>query len=239
MVKDLQGAIVAAGSGERLRRDAGDIPKPLVRLGGEALLVRQAGAMMRAGAAAVLAVVNSETAEIIGREKTEIPRELKIIVRDTANSMESLFALGEKLRPGYFLLATVDAVIPDGEFARFVTQALRMCEIGTQGFDGALGVVKWRGDRRPLFAKVSHTGAILALGEQEAAVVTAGVYFLSTRIFDFTENARREGLEALRRFLAMLIEKGLRLGAIELSGVIDVDEAADLEAARAALEVRR
>jgi len=37
----------------------------------------------------------------------------------------------------------------------------------------------------------------------------------------------------------MLIDNGVRLGAVELADVIDVDEAADLAAARVAVEVRR
>jgi hypothetical protein len=70
-------------------------------------------------------------------------------------------------------------------------------------------------------------------------MVTAGVYLLTTSIFAFADNARRAQLPALRQFLAMLIDNGTRLGAVELADVIDVDEAADLAAARVAVEVRR
>lgn len=236
MVKKLQGAIIAAGRGERLRRHADDRPKPLVVLAGEPLLIRQARAMMRAGADEVLAVVNSETARVMEREKTSIPRELRIMVRDTASSMESLFALGEMLAPGHFLAATVDAVIPDAELARFVARARALCEAPGASFDAMLGVVKWRGDKRPLFAAVSADGAITALGGDQSEFVTAGVYFLPSRIFGLADEARGRRLDALRRFLAMLIEKGMRLGAFEMRGVIDIDEAADLDAARAAVE---
>jgi choline kinase len=41
MVKKLQGAIIAAGRGERLRNSTReDVPKPLVKLDGEAMLSR-------------------------------------------------------------------------------------------------------------------------------------------------------------------------------------------------------
>ena len=47
MVTKLQGAIIAAGRGERLRTSMRDeIPKPLVKLGGEAMLSRQARALL-------------------------------------------------------------------------------------------------------------------------------------------------------------------------------------------------
>jgi len=240
VVSELQGAIIAAGRGERLRAEGGDIPKPLVRIGGETLLARQARAMTRVGAREVLAIVNSETAEVIARDRIELPANLRLMVRDTGNSMESLLALGEQLAPGNFLLATVDAIIADAEFAKFIEQARALItkrEIG--GFDGILGVVKWRGDNRPLFAKIAVDREILALGDDESEMVTAGVYLLPTAIFALADNARRAQLSALRRFLGMLIDNQIRLGAVELADVIDVDEAADLAAARVAVEVRR
>ena len=257
MVSELQGAIIAAGSGQRLRRNGENIPKPLVRIDGETLVTRQARAMMRVGAREVLAIVNSETAGAIVRDRIELPANLRLMVRDTPSSMESLLALGEVLAPGNFLLATVDAIIADAEFAKFIEHARALItkrELG--GFDGILGVVKWRGDKKPLFAKIAANRQIVALGDDEApprrghtrggakrgrgkVMVTAGVYLLPTSIFAFADNARRAQLSALRQFLAMLIDNGTRLGAVELADVIDVDEAADLAAARVAVEVRR
>jgi len=196
--------------------------------------------MMRIGAREVLAIVNSETAEVIARDRIELPANLRLMVRDTANSMESLLALGEVLAPGNFLLATVDAIIADAEFAKFIERARALItNREVRGFDGILGVVKWRGDKKPLFAKIASDRQIAALGDDEAPMVTAGVYLLPTSIFAFADNARRAQLSALRRFLGMLIDNEIRLGAVELANVIDVDEAADLAAARVAVEVRR
>ena len=240
MVSELQGAIIAAGKGERLRKDGEDIPKPLVRIGGETLLARQARALMRVGAREVVAIVNSETAGIIARDRIELPARLRVMVRDTANSMESLLALGEMLAPGNFLLATVDAIIADAELEKFIAQAHALItKSEVRGFDGVLGVVKWRGDKRPLFAKIAADRHIVALGSDQSPLVTAGVYLLPTTIFAFADNARRAQLSALRGFLAMLIDNGIKLGAVELADAIDVDEAADLAAARVAVEVRR
>jgi choline kinase len=233
----LQGAIIAAGRGERLRRDGDDIPKPLVMLGGETLLARQARAMLRAGARSVIAIVNSETASIIDRDKIALPNELSLMVRDTANSMESLLALGEVLSLGNFLLTTVDAIIADAEFEKFIVASSGIItKSDRRGFDAVLGIVKWHGDKKPLFAKISEQREIVSLGDDEAMMVTAGVYLLPSRIFDFADQARRANLSALRRFLAMLIDQGLRLGAVELADAIDIDEAADLAAARAAVK---
>lgn len=234
MVPQLSGVIIAAGRGERLRPAAGGVPKPLVELAGETLLARQARALAALGASPVHAIINSETAALIRQRRLAVPSDLQILVRDTANSMESLLALGELVASGRFLMTTVDALIAPVEFARFLTCALEITNPALpDALDGALGVVRWRGDRHPLFAEVAADGVISRLGGPETALVTAGAYLFSTRIFALAATARSAGLDALRRYLAMLIDKGMRLAAIELTGVIDIDEAADLDAARA------
>lgn len=238
MVTDPQGAIIAAGRGERLRAGGASLPKPLVELDGTPLLVRQVRQLLAAGASRVAAVINSETAGLIEARRIALPPELDLVVRDTPNSMESLFALGERLRPGRFLMATVDSVPARGGFDSFAREALAATAPGG-GFDGALGLVRWRGDHGPLFAEVASDGAITALGARESALVTAGLYLFSTRIFDFVAPARAAKLSALREFLAMLVERGLRLRAVTIAGAIDVDELADLESARAMLASER
>jgi choline kinase len=233
----LQGAIIAAGSGARLRKSTrADLPKPLVELEGETMLARQARALMAAGAASIVAVINSETARLADEMKLANPRGVKLVVRDTDNSMETMLALGEFLEPGWFLAATVDAVIPQTELTRFVNESRRKIELcNDKNLAGVLALTRWRGDARALFADVTEDGLIARLGGAETRTVTAGLYFLSTRVFDFADEARRTGLDALRRFLAMLIEHRTHLGAIEIDGAIDVDEAPDLDAARRAL----
>jgi hypothetical protein len=58
------------------------------------------------------------------------------------------------------------------------------------------------------------------------------LYWLPTTIFRWSAAARERKLGALRAFLQMLLEEQIRLAAIEVEGAIDIDEAADLEAAR-------
>ncbi len=239
MVKGLQGAIIAAGRGERLRNSTrDDIPKPLVKLGGEAMLLRQARALIAAGASSVVAVINSETARVASENEMalEIAPSIRLMVRDTANSMETMLALGEMLEPGWFIAATVDAVIPQAELARFVNESRKKIEdCREKKLAGMLAVTRWRGEAKPLFADVTENGLIVRLGNRQTSMVTAGLYFLSTRVFDYGADARRAGLDALRRFLALIIERGMQLEAIEIEGSIDVDEAPDLDAARIAI----
>jgi choline kinase len=242
MVATLQGAILAAGHGERLRK-SGDaaIPKPLVELGGETMLARQARAMLDAGAASVVAVVNSETARIAAAMKLALPERVRVVVRDTANSMETMLTFGEFIEPGWFVASTVDAVVPQDEFAHFVAESQRVVSRSDEDrLAGVLAVTRWRGESKPLFAEVTVDAAtdersIARLGGVEAPFVTAGLYFLSTRIFALSAAARGAGLGALRNFLTLLLERGMRLGAVEIAGAIDVDNASDLAAARRAV----
>jgi choline kinase len=240
MVIELQGAIIAAGRGERLRVSThDDIPKPLVNLGGEAMLSRQARALLDAGASSVVAIINSETARIaaeMSKPALEILPSVRLVVRDTANSMETMLALRDVLAPGWFIASTVDAVIPQTELVRFVNESRRKIEAcSDKNLAGVLAVTRWRGEAKPLFTDVTSDGLILRLGGAHTSMVTAGLYFLSTNVLNVADDARRAGLDALRRFLAMLLERGMRLDAIEIEGSIDVDEASDLDAARLAI----
>ena len=237
MVSKLQGAIIAAGRGERLRESTRtDLPKPLIELGGETMLARQAAAMLAAGADSIIAIINSETARIAEQTKLAIPDRVRIVVRDTANSMETMLALNEFLDPGWFLAATVDAIIPQTELIRFVNEARRKTELyNDKDFAGVLAVTRWGQEARALFAEVTKDNLIARLGGAQTYMVTAGLYFLSTGVFDFADKAHRAGLDALRQFLAMLIENRMQFAAVEIDGAIDVDEAVDLDAARRAL----
>src|SRR5262249_42604771 len=150
---------------------------------------------------------------------------VRVLVRDMANSMETMLALGEFLEPGWFVASTVDAVAAQSEISRFVDEAQRKAASdGDQSVAGAIAVTRWRGDRKPLFANVNQGGLITHLGSEQNRLVTAGLYFLHTRIFDLAGDARRAGLDALRRFLALLIDNQMSLHAIEIEGAIDVDE---------------
>jgi NDP-sugar pyrophosphorylase family protein len=235
MVNGLRGAIIAAGRGERLRGAVDNLPKPLVELGGETMLVRQARMLHQAGAETVIALINSETAGLIAARAVPIPPWMRLQQRDTPSSMESLFTLGAYLRDTpHFLLATVDAVIEAAGMRRFAARALELTagSNGAERFDGALALVRWRGDKRPLFAEVAPDGAIAMLGERDSAMVTAGFYYLPAAIFDFAPRARAEGLDAMRKLLAMAVASGMRLAAVEVEATIDVDESSDLAAAR-------
>jgi choline kinase len=232
MAGRLNGAILAAGHGQRLRPVSGAVPKPLIELGGRPLLLRQINLLIAGGLSPIHVIVNSETHILIRQCGLRLPEKVQLLVSDTSNSMESLLELGEHVHPGIFLLMTVDAVFRSADFRIFVANATKMVASSRSQLDGVLGVVKWRGDANPLFVEITQQGIIAGLGQRQSPMVTAGIYLLSTDIFLHTAEARRRGLGAMRRFLAMLIEKGSRFAALEVPQAIDIDVGADLKAAQ-------
>ena len=232
MADRLSGAVLAAGRGQRLRTVSGAVPKPLIDLAGQPMLLRQIDLLSRIGASPIHVIINSETHGLMHQRGLLLPDTVDLLVCDTANSMESLLLLGEHIAPGLFVLITVDAVLYASDMQTFVTNATKIATNPELRLDGALGVVKWRGDADPLFAQIARQGEIITgLGNRQSPMVTAGVYLFSTEIFVHADEARLRGLDAMRRFLAMLLEKGKRFGALEVRRAIDVDDATDLRAA--------
>jgi NDP-sugar pyrophosphorylase family protein len=235
MAEKLKGAILAAGLGERLRSSVGGLPKPLVEINGEPMLFRQIRAINEVGASRVHVIINSKTDRLMREQRLEPSSPVDWLVRDTENSMESLLQLGECIGLGHVLLATVDAVLPKREMTRFVTYATKAAFNPAAELDGVIGVVRCENDSRPLYAHVRAGGVITALGGSAAPLMTAGVYLFDAAIFAHGDDARRQGLSAMRQFLAMLVEGGKRFAAFELSNAIDVDDGGSLAVARAML----
>lgn len=228
----LSGAILAAGHGQRLRDASRGIPKPLVDIGGQPLLLRQIQILVQIGVSPIHVIINSETNNLMLERELHLPGDVELLVGDTANSMESLLILGEHITPGLFLMMTVDALLHAADIRRFVTGATKIIAKPASRLDGALGVVQWRGDRGPLFVHIGADGIIDGFGEPRSRMVTAGVYLLSTGVFAHRTEARSRGLNAMRRFLAMLVDRGIRFAALEIPRAIDIDTAADLTEAR-------
>jgi len=231
----LSGAILAAGLGQRLRGGVGGLPKPLVELRGQPLLLRQIDLLMRVGASPIHVIINPETSCLMHKLVVCPPDGVQLLVADTANSMESLLRLGDHIPSGLFVLMTVDAVMFPGDLRNFVTHATKIVADGESKLAGVLGVVEWQGDVNPLFAEIDEGGIITAFRRSQPPMVTAGVYLLSTAVFNHAAEARMRRLDAMRRFFGLVLERGTRFAALRVPKAIDIDNPADLRAAEAML----
>lgn len=226
--------LIAAGEGSRLRRDGFAMPKGLVPVAGVPLARRTIEAFVSCGISSVACIVNEESPELadyLTANDFGVP--LRLVVRSTPSSMHSLFALEPLLREGPFFLATVDAVYHRADLERYVRRCA--AQLAAQG---VLAVTRLIDDEKPLYVRMDEQERITAMGEAAAGSewVTGGLYFFRPEIFDEVPTAHERGMERLRNFQSLLVEKGYRVYGHPFGDVIDVDHRADVERAEGLLE---
>lgn len=229
----MKAGIIAAGLGERLIRGGIATPKPLVPVGGVPMLGRVIQSAARLGVSAVACIVNDLNPSVADYVRsTPWPVPVQLMVRTTANSMESLLALEPMLSREPFLLFTVDAIVSQESLAGFARQALKQPEAA-----GVLAVTTFVDDEKPLWVALDQQARITALGSAACPThfVTAGFYYFHPSVFEVKRLAQSRNLTALRQLLGLLLERGYPLHGLLVSKTVDVDHPEDLEKAEAFL----
>jgi NDP-sugar pyrophosphorylase family protein len=235
--------IIAAGAGERLRTAGGTL-KPLVTIGGAALIDRVLASIDEIRPAEVVVIVNQQSTAVrdyVARRPWPFP--LHWIVETTASSMHSFLRVMERLAvaddEGPLLVSTVDTVAAPGEYLRFA----RAC--AALDADITLAVTGGWDDEKPLLVEVDGDGRVAAIGDaiREQSLhaspghvfATAGYYAVRSTVLREADAARADGVGALRLFLGRLVERGYAVSAVPVAPAIDVDRPADVAAAEAFL----
>jgi NDP-sugar pyrophosphorylase family protein len=234
--RPLRAGVLAAGRGERLRTRSTDL-KPLTRVGDATLIEHVLGSMAQAGASEVVVIINEDSRDVRDHAaRKDWPFGLRWIVETTPTSMHSFLRLIETLaadgNDGPFLLSTVDTVTTPKAYAEFIERAA--------GSDAAitLALTSPGDDEKPLLVRMAPgSSRIEAFGEGDQA--TAGVYAVRPIVLREADQARRDGLDALRKFLGRLLDRGFSLAGIPLAGSIDVDRPRDIAAAETFLRSTR
>jgi NDP-sugar pyrophosphorylase family protein len=236
--------VIAAGAGERLR-SADGILKPLVTIGGEALVDRVLASIAEVEPAEVVVIINERSTAVRDYvSRRSWPFRLHWIVETTASSMHSFLRVVEWLSAedddGPFLMSTVDTVAAPGEYLRFA----RAC--AALDADLTLAVTAGWDDEKPLLVEVDDEWRVAAIGEaiREQAVraapgqlfATAGYYAVRSTVLREADAARGDRLGALRSFLGRLVERSYSVSAVPVAPAIDVDRPADVAAAEAFLK---
>lgn len=217
-----------------MRRDGFAMPKGLVPVAGVPLARRTIEAFVACGITSVACIVNEESPELaryLADQDFGVP--VHIVVRSTPSSMHSLFALAPLLRGGPFFLATVDAIYNRDDLAAYVRHCAEHADA-----QGVLAVTGLIDDEKPLYVRMGEGNRILAMGDAASGSgwVTGGLYFFRPEIFDEISTAQEQGLERLRNFQSLLVEKEYRVYGYPFGDVVDVDHRADVERAEALLE---
>jgi NDP-sugar pyrophosphorylase family protein len=225
----VEGGIIAAGQGIRLRKDGWAVPKPLVPVCGIPLLEHVVRNFEAAGIRSLAVIFNEEEqdcAEFLERRFPEV--DLRILVKTTSSSLESFRhvagMIAGRLRDRQrALVSTVDALCAPADFRTFVESAG-----GYPAGATVLAVTPLIADERPLRARLDEAGRIVSLGDLDGDVVTAGMYLAPGRVL---RNIPAEGLPRLRDFLRWLLDRGEPIFGVTVPAVVDVDRGEDVQLA--------
>jgi NDP-sugar pyrophosphorylase family protein len=223
---NIQGGIIAAGHGTRLRADGYRVSKPLVPIAGRPLIEL---ALDRFGAVGIrrVSIIINETSNDCRQWLTTHAAgfSLEVIVRTTASSYASFQAVAARVAGAPAVITTVDAVMPVEAFHEFVRSAAQLPKDAL-----ALGLSEHVDDEDPLWATVIPNGRIRELGGNSGTHVTAGVYWLHAHRLPECANE----FTRLRDYLGWLVRERQPVYGIVLPRVYDIDRARDVAAAEMA-----
>ena len=231
-------AIISAGEGSRLSQEGIQVPKPLVRLNGEAMIDRLIRIFTDCEAEEVVVIVNNLTSlvqEHLNRMDSKVP--LKVVVKTTPSSMHSFYELSPYLGEGKFCLTTVDTVFREDEFKEYIV------EYRSSDYDGMMAVTDFIDDEKPLYVSTNkklditgfhdsmedfyHSEAFLNF-QAECRFISGGIYCLDGKSIQTLHRCMEQGMSRMRNFQRQLVADGLRLKARPFSKILDVDHASDI-----------
>lgn len=230
-------AIIAAGEGSRLAAEGIAEPKPLVKVGGEALIDRLIRVFMDNDAEEIFVICNDQTT-LVSEHLEKIQKEglngkqvpLKYIVKSTPSSMHSFYELSGFLGRGPFVLTTVDTIFREDDFRKYM-EAYRFAF--EDGFDGVMGVTDYIDDEKPLYVEVNENMNITAFLDKsdECKYISGGIYGLNAPALQTLRNCIERGESRMRNFQRALIADEMLLKAYPFSKVLDIDHAEDIKKA--------
>lgn len=229
-------AIIAAGEGSRLVTEGVAVPKPLVRLDGRPMIGRLMDIFCRCNAQSISVIVNEHMTEVrqyLEQRQKTLPVPLSLCVRTTPSSMHSFFEVAKIFPAGSrFILTTVDTVFKEDEFARYAASF----ESAPADIDGCFAVTDFIDDEKPLYVDVDQSMTITGFRDApgpDDRYISGGIYGLTTPALDVLQLCMQRGVSRMRNYQRALVAAGMCIKAVPFAKIVDVDHAADIEAARA------
>lgn len=245
--------ILAAGEGSRLFSEGITQPKPLVRVGGESLLVRQCRLMSGADTESLHIFTRPDVRSLAEEEVRRIEPSCEFICPEaqTPSSMHSCERLLSSFsrHVEHLVITTVDTVIRPSDWHRYV-HAFQ--SLANDDADGLFVVTPWCEDESPLYVLVdAETLDILAFVDDPTDIpnqlgkradgtrrrtrlyVSGGVYGFSHphAILQLMRRCLRRGESRMRNFQRALLRSHVRLKAFVIDQVFDVDHYEDIRRA--------
>ena len=228
-------AIIAAGEGSRLSQEGVTLPKPLVRIGGEAMIDRLLRIFAANDADEIVVIVNRlhpETEHHLRLLQAGSWRDrLRIVVKTTPSSMHSFFEISPFLSDAPFCLTTVDTIFREEEFADYIGQFRRSTA------DGLMAVTDFIDDEKPLYVGTDNDLNITGFFDEnkDCQYISGGIYCLQPQAIETLRRCVASGQSRMRNFQRQLVKDGLALRAHVFSKILDVDHATDIRKAESFL----
>lgn len=228
-------AIIAAGEGSRLSQEGVTLPKPLVRIGGEAMIDRLLRIFAANDADEIVVIVNRlhpETEHHLRLLQAGSWRgRLRIVVKTTPSSMHSFFEISPFLSDAPFCLTTVDTIFREEEFADYIEQFRRSTA------DGLMAVTDFIDDEKPLYVGTDNELNITGFFDEnkDCQYISGGIYCLQPQAIETLRRCVASGQSRMRNFQRQLVKDGLALRAHVFSKILDVDHATDIRKAESFL----
>ena len=225
-------AILAAGEGSRLAQEGVELPKPMVKVNGEAMIDRLIRVFNDCDAEDIYIITNNltELTQDHLRQLQGNDEKIHLIVKTTPSSMHSFYELRKVMGNGKFCLTTVDTIFREDEFKQYI-QAWENADE-----DGLMAVTDYIDDEKPLYIATDVQLNITAfLDDEPQPYISGGIYGLSDTSFPVIDKCISEGQSRMRNFQRQLVKDGLHLKAYPFSKILDVDHASDIEKAEAFL----
>lgn len=219
-------AIISAGEGSRLAQEGVELPKPLVKINGEAMIDRLIRIFTQLGAEEIVVIVNClhpQTKEHLDKLKTDVP--LRVVQKTTPSSMHSFFELSPYLEGEKFCLTTVDTIFREDDFAKYI-QAFKDADN-----DGLMAVTDYIDDEKPLYVDTDENMNIrgfLDANTNNCKYISGGIYSLGPKSIDTLRGCMEKGMARMRNFQRQLVADGLKLKAYNFGKILDVDHAGDI-----------
>lgn len=220
------GAILAAGTGSRMKEYYGSLPKPLIELNGVSLIERVIGGMVYAGITNVFCITNNKFSHVEAFVKRRHPNlNIRFIIKNTESSMHSLYELKEHLQGDNFLLSMVDSIMPLEDIKRLINKAG-----DNKSADMVLGIANAGNDENPLFVEVDKDDRIISIGEDtgKSNLVTAGIYLCRPSILEPLEYSIKNNISRMRNFLRYLVINNYLLYSHYINCAFDIDDKEDI-----------
>jgi NDP-sugar pyrophosphorylase family protein len=220
--------ILAGGEGSRLRADGVATPKAFVQIGGRPLVFRLVETLRSLGCTSITAAIRrSVMEEAAALTQDAFDAGLVVVPCDTPSSLHTLARGLEAVPPGPIVCTMVDTVMRAADWQHLFARADQRLQ---DGADACVAVTSYVDDETPLWVTRRSDGMVRSFGAEPVtpALVTGGVYFLSSGIRDLAPRVVSLGVQRMRGFLRWLVEHGYHVATADVERIVDLDTGRDL-----------